>query len=44
MIILLKNLLLIKEFYNKYPEKNNQKQDFINGEFEDIDEDKNGKI
>ena len=36
--------LIFKKFKNKYPEKNNQKQDFINGEFEDIDDDKNGKI
>ena len=36
--------LLFKKIKNKYPNQNNKKQDFINGEFEDIDEDKNGKI
>ena len=36
--------LLFKKVRNKYPNQNNKKQDFINGEFEDIDEDKNGKI
>ena len=36
--------LLIKKVRNKYPDQNNKKQDFINGEFEDIDEDKNDKI
>ena len=36
--------LLFKKVRNKYPEQNNKKQDFINGEFEDIDEDKNDKI
>ena len=36
--------LLFKKVRNKYPQQNNKKQDFINGEFEDIDEDKNGKL
>ena len=36
--------LLFKKVRNKYPDQNNKKQDFINGEFEDIDEDKNGKL
>jgi len=36
--------LLFKKFSTSYSKKNNEKQDFINGEFEDIDEDKNGKI
>ena len=36
--------LLFRKVRNKYPDQNNKKQDFINGEFEDIDEDKNGKI
>ena len=32
--------LIFKKFKNKYLEKNNQKQDFINGEFEDIEDEK----
>ena len=36
--------LLFKKVRNNYPDQNNKKQDFINGEFEDIDEDKNDKI
>ena len=36
--------LLFKKVRNKYPNQNNNKQDFINGEFEDIDEDRDGKI
>ena len=36
--------LLFKKVRNKYPNQNNKKQDFINGEFEDIDEDKNEKF
>ena len=36
--------LLFKKVRNKYPDQNNKKQNFINGEFEDIDEDKNDKI
>jgi len=33
--------LLFKNVKNKYSENNIRKHDFINGEFEDIDEDKN---
>ena len=36
--------LLFRKVKNKYSDQNNKKQDFINGEFEDIDEDKNDKI
>jgi len=36
--------LLFKKVTNKYSNQNNKKHDFINGEFEDIDEDKDGKI
>ena len=36
--------LLFKKVTNKYSNENNKKQDFINGEFEDIDEDKNEKL
>ena len=36
--------LLFKKVRNKYPDQNNKKQDFINGEFEDIEEDDNEKI
>tara|TARA_B100001123_G_scaffold425985_1_gene539575 strand:+ start:58 stop:483 length:426 start_codon:yes stop_codon:yes gene_type:complete len=36
--------LFFKKVTNKYSNQNNKKQDFINGEFEDIDDDKNGKI
>ena len=32
--------LLFKKVTNKYSNQNNKKQDFINGEFEDIDDDK----
>ena len=32
--------LLFKKVKNRYPDQNNKKQDFINGEFEDIDEKK----
>tara|TARA_B100000700_G_C14626607_1_gene660777 strand:- start:239 stop:664 length:426 start_codon:yes stop_codon:yes gene_type:complete len=38
-----RKLIFIK-FKKKYPTKNNHKQNFINGDFEDIDEDKDGKI
>ena len=34
----------LKKISTKYSSHKNKKQDFINGEFEDIDEDKNGKI
>ncbi len=36
--------ILFYKFKNKYSPEEKKKQDFINGEFEDIDEDKNGKI
>ena len=36
--------LLFKKVRNKYPDQNNKKQDFINGEFEDIDEDDDRKF
>ena len=36
--------LFFKKVTKKYSNKNNKKQDFINGEFEDIDNDENGKI
>ena len=36
--------LLFKKVTNKYSNENKKKQDFINGEFEDIDEDKNEKF
>ena len=44
LIFPLTRKLLFKKVTNKYSDKNNKKQNFINGEFEDIDEDKNGKI
>ena len=36
--------VLFRNVNNKYQKQNNSKEDFINGEFEDIDDDKNGKI
>jgi len=36
--------LLFKKVTNNYSNQNNKKQDFINGEFEDIDDDKDEKI
>ena len=36
--------LLIKKLSTKYPNENKKKQDFINGEFEDIDEDNDRKF
>tara|TARA_B100001142_G_C13745001_1_gene427017 strand:- start:20 stop:445 length:426 start_codon:yes stop_codon:yes gene_type:complete len=36
--------LFLNKIPNKNPKRNNQKQDFINGEFEDIDEDNDRKI
>ena len=36
--------LFFKKVKNKYSNQNNKKQDFINGEFEDIDSDENGKV
>ena len=36
--------LFLKKVSNNYSDKNNKKQDFINGEFEDIEDDDNEKI
>ena len=36
--------LFFKKVKKKYSNQNNKKQDFINGEFEDIDSDENGKL
>ena len=36
--------LMFKKVSTKYSNQNNKNQDFINGKFEDIDEDKNDKI
>ena len=36
--------LFFKKVSNNYSDKNNKKQDFINGEFEDIEDDDNEKI
>ncbi len=36
--------LFFKKVSNNYSDKNNKKQDFINGEFEDIKDDDNEKI
>ena len=36
--------LLFKKVTNKYSNQNNNKQDFINGEFEDLDEDNDRKF
>ena len=36
--------LLLKKFSKNYPSKRYQKEDFINGEFEDIDDDNDRKI
>ena len=36
--------LFFKKVKKKYSYQNNKKQDFINGEFEDIDSDQNGKV
>ena len=36
--------LLLGKFTNSSSNQKKQKQDFINGEFEDIDDDKDGKI
>jgi len=44
LIFPLTRKLLFKKVTNKYSNENNKKQDFINGEFEDIDEDKNEKL
>ena len=34
----------LRKISTKYSSNNKKKQDFINGEFEDIDDDKNGKV
>ena len=44
LIFPLTRKLLFKKVTNKYSNENNKKQDFINGEFEDIDDDKNEKL
>ena len=36
--------ILLKKFSKNYPSKKNKKEDFINGEFEDIDDDNDRKI
>jgi len=36
--------LFLKKVSNNYSDKNNKKQDFINGKFEDIEDDDNEKI
>ena len=36
--------ILLKKFSKNYPSKRHQKEDFINGEFEDIDDDNDRKI
>ena len=36
--------LFLKKFTINSPNEKKEKQDFINGEFEDIDDDKNGKV
>ena len=36
--------LLFKKVSKNYSKQKNEKQDFIDGEFEDIEDDKNGKI
>ena len=44
LIFPLTRKLLLRKVSTSYSKKNNEKQDFINGEFEDIDEDRDGKI
>ena len=44
LIFPLTRKLLFKKVTNKYSKESSKKQDFINGEFEDIDEDKNEKL
>ena len=44
LIFPLTRKLFFRKVTNKYSNKNNEKQDFINGEFEDIDSDENGKV
>ena len=36
--------ILLKKFSKNYPSRKNKKEDFINGEFEDIDDDNDRKI
>ncbi len=44
LIFPLTRKFFFKKVTKKYSDQNNKKQDFINGEFEDIDNDENGKI
>ena len=44
LIFPLTRKLMFKKISTKYSKHNNKKQDFINGEFEDIDENNNDKI
>ena len=44
LIFPLTRKLFFKKVSNNYSDKNNKKQDFINGEFEDIEDDDNEKI
>ena len=44
LIFPLTRKLMFKKISTKYSKQNNKKQDFINGEFEDIDENNNDKI
>ena len=44
LIFPLTRKLMFKKISTKYSKQNNNKQDFINGEFEDIDENNNDKI
>ena len=44
LIFPLTRKLLLRKVSTSYSKKNNEKQDFINGEFEDIDENNNDKI
>ena len=44
LIFPLTRKLIFKKFSKKYKKKDNKKQDFINGEFEDIDDGDNDKI
>ena len=44
LIFPLTRRIFFKKVTKKYSNQNNKKQDFINGEFEDIDNDENGKV
>ena len=44
LIFPLTRKLFFRKVTKKYSNQNNKKQDFINGEFEDIDNDENGKV